>query len=56
VTPWKRKVSQNKPSARKKTRANKPQMEAMLTEDNISMVHGAMEEYFEDILQIYGEN
>jgi hypothetical protein len=42
ITPQKRKVSPKKPSARKKTRANKPQLEATLTKDDISLVHRAM--------------
>jgi hypothetical protein len=46
----KRKVSPQKTSARKKMRANKPQLEATLTENNISLVHGAMEDASEDIL------
>jgi hypothetical protein len=54
VTPQKRKVSPKKPSARKKMCASKPQLEAMLTEDDISLVHGAMEDASEDILQRYG--
>jgi hypothetical protein len=36
-------------------RANKPQLEATLTEDDISLVRGAMEDASEDILQRYGE-
>jgi hypothetical protein len=54
VTPQKRKVSPQKPSARKKTRASKPQLEATLTEDDISLVRGAMEDASEDLLQRYG--
>jgi hypothetical protein len=53
-TPQKRKISLHKPSARKKTRASKPKMEATLTEDDISLVHGAMKDSLEDILQRYG--
>jgi chromosome segregation ATPase len=53
-TPKKRKVSPQKPSARKKTHASKPQLEATLTEDDISLVRGAMEDASEDILQRYG--
>jgi hypothetical protein len=37
-------------------RANKPQLEAMLMEDDISLVHGAMEDASKDIMQRYGEN
>jgi hypothetical protein len=55
VTPQKRKVSPKKPSARKKTHANKPQLEATLTDDDISLVRGAMEDASEDMLQRYGE-
>jgi hypothetical protein len=36
--------------------ANKPQLEATLMEDDISLVHGAVEDASEDILQIYREN
>jgi hypothetical protein len=54
-TPKKRKVSPQKPSTRKKTCASKPQLEATLTEDDIGLVHGAMEDVSEDILQRYGE-
>jgi hypothetical protein len=50
----KRKVSPQKSSARKKTRASKPELEATLIEDDISLVLGAMEDASEDILQIYG--
>jgi hypothetical protein len=50
VTPQKRKVSPKKPSTRKKTHANKPQLEATLTEDDISLVHEAMEDAYEDML------
>jgi hypothetical protein len=38
VTPQKRKVSPQKPSTRKKTWASKTQLEAMLMEDDISLV------------------
>jgi hypothetical protein len=54
VTPQKRKVSLQKPSIRKKTRASKPQLEATLMEDDISLVRGAMEDASKDILQRYG--
>ena len=50
VTLQKRKVSPKKPSARKKTCANKAQLEATLTEDDINLVHGAMEDVSDDIL------
>jgi hypothetical protein len=53
-TPKKRKVSPQKPSARKKTRTSKPQLEATLTEDDISLVHRVMEDASEDLLQRYG--
>jgi polyhydroxyalkanoate synthesis regulator phasin len=43
------------PSTRKKIHANKPRLEAALTEDDINMVRRAMEDDFEDILQRYGE-
>jgi hypothetical protein len=55
VTPQKRKVSPKEPSTRKKTHANKPQLEATLTDDDISLVHGAMEDASEDMLQRYRE-
>jgi hypothetical protein len=35
-------------------RTSKPQLEATLTEDDISLVHRSMEESFKDILQRYG--
>jgi hypothetical protein len=35
--------------------ANKPKLEAILMDDNISLVHRAMEDAFEDILKRYGE-
>jgi hypothetical protein len=34
---------------------NKPQLEATLTEDDISLVRGTMEDTSEDMLQKYGE-
>jgi hypothetical protein len=55
-TSKKRKGSPQKPSARKKTRASKPQIEATLTEDDISLVHRAMEDASEDLLQRYGRS
>jgi hypothetical protein len=54
ITSQKRKVSPKKPSTRKKTRASKPELEATLTEDDISLVHRAMEDALEKILQRYG--
>jgi hypothetical protein len=54
VTLRKRKVSLQKPSTRKKTRVSKPQLEAMLTEDDISLVHEFMEDASKEILQRYG--
>jgi hypothetical protein len=55
-TSKKRKVSLQKPSARKKTRTSKPQLEAMLMEDDIGLVCGEMEDAYEDLLQRYGMN
>jgi hypothetical protein len=52
-TSKKRKVSPQKPSARKKTRASKPHVETTLTEDDIGLVRGAMEDVSEDLLQRY---
>jgi hypothetical protein len=49
----KRNVSPQKPSARKKTCTSKPQLEATLTEDDIIIVRGAMEDVFEDLLKRY---
>jgi hypothetical protein len=46
----KRKVSPKQPSARKKTHASRPQLEGMLIEDDISIVHRAMDDSSEDIL------
>jgi hypothetical protein len=54
ITPQKRKVYPQKPSARKKTRARKPHMETTLTEDHINLVQGVMEDSSEDILKRYG--
>jgi hypothetical protein len=48
------KVSPKKPSARKNTCANKPQLEATLTEDDISFVREVMEDAYDDILERYG--
>jgi hypothetical protein len=55
VTPQNRKVTPKKPLARKKMRTNKPQLEATLTENDISLVCRAMEDAFEDMLQRYEE-
>jgi hypothetical protein len=49
-TPQKRKASPKKPLARKKTCTSKPQLEAMLIEDDINLVQGAMEDASEDLL------
>jgi hypothetical protein len=35
--------------------ADNPQLEATLTDDDISLVHGAMEDAYEDMLQRYEE-
>jgi hypothetical protein len=50
VTPQKRKASMKKPSSWKKTCVNKPQWEATLMEDDISLARGAMNDASEDIL------
>lgn len=50
----KRKASPEKPSARKKTRANKPQSKNVLTEDDVGLIIAAMEDASEDILQRHG--
>jgi hypothetical protein len=47
----KRNVSPEKPSARKKTRANKPQSQNVLTVDDIQLIITAVEDTSEDILQ-----
>jgi hypothetical protein len=54
LTPQKMKASPNKPSTRKKTCTSKPQLEAMLIEDDISLVHRAMEDVAKYNLQRYG--
>jgi hypothetical protein len=54
VTLQKRKVSLKKPSTRMKPCAIKPQLEATLMEDDINLVHEAMEDASEDILQRHG--
>jgi hypothetical protein len=51
----KRKVSPKKPSARKKMHTNKPQLEATLIDDEISLFHRAMEDASEDMMQRYEE-
>jgi hypothetical protein len=51
----KRKVTSKKPSARKKMCTNKPQLEATLTDDDIILVHEAMEDASEDMLHRYEE-
>jgi hypothetical protein len=53
-TSKKRKVSPQKPSARKKTRANKPQSKNVLTVDDVDLIIAAMEDASEDILQRHG--
>jgi phosphoribosylanthranilate isomerase len=53
-TSKKRKVSLQKPSARKKTRANKPQSKNVLTKDNVSLIIAVVEDASEDKLQIHG--
>jgi hypothetical protein len=50
-TSKKRKVSPQKPSARKKSRANKPQSQNVLTVDDIQLIITAVEDASEDILQ-----
>jgi hypothetical protein len=50
-TSKKRKVSPQKPSAWKKTRANKPQSQNVLTVDDIELIITAVEDASEDILQ-----
>jgi hypothetical protein len=46
----KRKVSPEKPSARKKAHANKPQLKNVLTVDIIDLIITAVEDASEDIL------
>jgi hypothetical protein len=55
VNSQKTKVTLKKPLARKNMCANKPQLEATLTDDDISLVRRAMEDAFEDMLQRYKE-
>jgi hypothetical protein len=50
-TSKKRKVSPQKPSARKKSRANKPQSQNMLTVDDIDFIVAVVSDTSEDILQ-----
>jgi hypothetical protein len=47
----KRKVSPQKPSTQKKTRANKPQSENVLIVDDVDLIIPTVEEALEDILQ-----
>jgi hypothetical protein len=56
ITLQKRKVYPKKPSARKKMGTNKPQLEATLMEDDISLVCRDMEDASKDILYRYGKN
>jgi hypothetical protein len=53
-TSKKRKVSLQKPSARNKTRANKPQSKNVLTVDDIDLIITVVEDALEDILQRHG--
>jgi hypothetical protein len=48
-TSKKRKVSLQKPSVRKKTRANKPQSKSVLTMDDVDIVIAVIEDSSEDI-------
>jgi phosphoribosylanthranilate isomerase len=50
----KRKVSPEKPSARKKARANKPQSKKVLTVDDIELIITVVEDASEDIFQRHG--
>jgi hypothetical protein len=47
----KRKVSQQKPSARKKTCTSKPKMKSMLIEDDVNLIITTIEDVSDDILQ-----
>jgi hypothetical protein len=49
-TSKKRKVSPKKPSARKKSRANKPQLQTVLTVDDIDLIITVVSDTLEDIL------
>jgi hypothetical protein len=51
----KMKVSPQKPSARKKTQANKPQSKNVLTVDDVDLIIAAIEDALEDILQRHEE-
>jgi hypothetical protein len=51
----KRKVSLEKPSARKKARTNKPHSKNFLTLDDIDLIIIVVDDALEDILQIQGE-
>ena len=55
MTPQKRKFSLKKPSTKKKMCANKPQLEATLIDNDISVVHEDMEDASKDMLQRYRE-
>jgi hypothetical protein len=50
-TSKKRKVSPKKPSARKKSRASKPQLQTVLTVDDIDLIIAVVADTLEDILQ-----
>jgi len=52
-TSKKKKVSPQKPSVRKKTQANKPQSQNVLTMDDIQLIITVVEDASEDILQRY---
>jgi hypothetical protein len=54
-TSKKRKVSPQKPSARKKTCASMPKMKSTLTKDDVDLIIASVEDASEDILQHYGE-
>jgi hypothetical protein len=49
-----RKVSLEKPSTRKKAYANKPQLNNVLTMDDIDLIITVVEDALEDILQKHG--
>jgi hypothetical protein len=51
----KRKLYPQKPSVRKKTRANKPQSKKVLTVDDVDLIITVVEYASEDILQRHGE-
>jgi hypothetical protein len=50
-TSKKRKVSPKKPSARKKSQANKPESQTMVTVDYIDLIIAAIEDTSKDFLQ-----